>query len=150
MKKAFILTILICSASCIEKLLEKPENLIARDKMVEVLQDLAIINAAKTTNSAKLRDKNIDPMTYIFEKYGIDSVQFVESDKYYASLPITYEKIYKEVETGLEKEQQILNDAKKLKDSLTRLEAEKKQKMKRVKEQRATDSLARTSGNKKQ
>lgn len=149
MKKAFILAIFTWLTSCSEKLLEKPENLIARDKMVEVLKDLAIINAAKTTNSAKLREKNIDPMAYIFEKYSIDSVQFVESDKYYASLPVQYESIYKEVESRLDKEQQVLKDAKKLKDSLKLLETEQKQQMERVKRQKTTDSLAQTSGNKK-
>lgn len=144
MKKAFILTILVCLTSCSEKLLEKPENLIARDKMVEVLKDLAKVNAAKTTNAAILRDNNIDPMAYIFVKHSIDSIRFVESDKYYASLPIEYESIYRDVESILEKEQAILNEAKAVEDSL------RLQKKERLKKQKTTDSLAQTSGNKKQ
>lgn len=142
-----MLTILVCLVSCSEKLLEKPENLIARDKMVEVLKDLAIVNAAKTTNAEKLRDKDIDPMAYIFKKYGIDSIQFVESDKYYASLPIQYESIYKEVESRLDKEQQVLKDAKQLRDSLKLLETEKQRVIDQVKRQKTTDSLGQTSGN---
>ena len=148
MKRAFILTILVCLTSCSEKLLEKPQNLIARDKMVEVLKDLAKVNAAKTTNAAILRDNNIDPMAYIFVKHGIDSIQFVESDKYYASLPIEYERIYREVESILEKEQAIFNEAKAVEDSL-RLQ-KKEQKQERLKKQKTTDSLAQTSGNIKQ
>lgn len=144
MKKAFILTILVCLTSCSEKLLEKPENLIARDKMVEVLKDLAKVNAAKTTNAAILRDNKIDPMAYIFVKHSIDSIRFVESDKYYASLPIEYESIYRDVESILEKEQAILNEAKAVEDSL------RLQKKERLKKQKTTDSLAQTSGNKKQ
>jgi len=148
MKKVFILTILVCLTSCSEKLLEKPENLIARDKMVEVLKDLAKVNAAKTTNAAILRDNDIDPMAYIFVKHSIDSMQFVESDKYYASLPVEYGRIYKDVESILEKEQAILNETKAAEDSL-RLQ-KKEQKQERLKKQKTTDSLVQTSGNKKQ
>lgn len=150
MKKVFLLTILICLTSCSEKLLKEPEDLIARDKMVDVLKDLAIVNAAKTTNTAILRDNDIDPIAFIFEKHSIDSMQFVESDKYYASLPIQYESIYKEVESRLEKEHTILNVAKAVEDSLKLQKREQKQKLERLKKQKTTDSLAQTSGNKKQ
>ena len=150
MKKVYILTILVWLASCSEKLLEKPENLIARDKMVEVLKDLAMVNAAKITNTTILRDNEIDPMPYIFEKHSIDSMQFVESDRYYASLPIQYESIYKEVESRLEKEQTTLTEAKAVEDSLNLQKREQKQQEERLKKQKTTDSLAQTSGNKTQ
>ena len=134
--------------SCNEKLLEKPDNLIERDKMVELLKELAVVNAAKTTNISVLRENNIEPMAYVFNKYDIDSIQFVESDKYYASFPIEYEKIYKEVEAALEKEQTALKEAKAIKDSLRLLETEKKQEMAREKKQKITDSLAKTAQSK--
>lgn len=145
-KKTYYFFVFILLTSCSEKLLEKPDNLISKDKMVEVLKDLAIVNAAKSTNVTVLRDNNIEPMAYIFEKHGIDSVQFVESDKYYASLPVEYERIYKEVEAKLEKEHVVLQSAKKVKDSLRLMKQEKE----RLERQKASDSLAQTSQKKAQ
>jgi len=130
--------------------MEKPENLIARDKMVTILKDLAVVNAAKTTNVGLMRENNVKPMDYIFKKHGIDSVQFVESDKYYASLPVQYESIYREVESRLEKEQNILKKAKEVRDSLKLLETERKREMDNAKKQKIKDSLAQTSGKKMQ
>lgn len=128
MKKIKVFILVFCLWSCSEKLLEKPDKLIGKDKMVEILTDVAIVNAAKITNISVLRDNNIDPRTYVFEKHGIDSLQFVESDRYYASMPGEYEEIYKKVEAVLEKRQKEFNDAKAEKDSLMRLEADRKQK----------------------
>lgn len=108
--------------ACNEKLLEKPDNLIPEAKMVEVLQDLAILNAAKTTNNAVLQENDIEPMVYIFEKHGIDSIQFVKSDRYYASNPPLYEELYKKVESNLENKTKIIEAEKEVNDSLRRLE----------------------------
>ncbi len=122
MKKQGILTVLMLLLfSCAEKLIEKPDNVIPQDKMVLILKDMAIINAAKGTNLGKLRDNGVDPTTYVFEKYEVDSAQFVDSDRYYASLPIVYESIYKEVEASLENQRVQLEAEKKEMDSLNML-----------------------------
>lgn len=106
--------------------MQEPEHLIAKEKMIEVLSDMAIVNAAKSTNVALLRDNNLDPTAYVFKKNGIDSVQFVESDRYYASLPAEYEAIYIEVEKRLTQKKEELEKAKNLNDSLQRMEIEAK------------------------
>ena len=124
MKLYFLPLLLLSLFSCNEKLLEEPEDLIPEDKMVEILTDLAIVNAAKSTNVAVLQDQGIEPMDYIFEKYDIDSLQFVESDRYYASLPPEYEDIYKRVESRLEEQAKTLEQAKRVSDSLRRVESE--------------------------
>ena len=124
MKIYFLPLLLLGLFSCNEKLLEEPEDLIPEDKMVEILTDLAIVNAAKSTNVAVLQDQGIEPMDYIFEKYDIDSLQFVESDRYYASLPPEYEDIYKRVESRLEEQAKTLEQAKRVSDSLRRVESE--------------------------
>ena len=125
--------------SCSEKLMEKPDDLIAKKEMADILFDLAVINAVKSTDIAILRDNNIDPTEYVFTKYGIDSVQFVESDRYYASIPSEYKAIYESVESKLEKEQKLLEDAKKVRDSIKtakfKLEkAKKKSPIKKIKD----------------
>lgn len=132
--------------SCSEKLLEKPENLIAKDQMVAILKDVAIVNAAKTTNMSVLREHEVDPMTYIYDKHGIDSLQFVESDKYYASIPSEYKEIYEKVEAILEKEQNEFKSAKDLRDSIRRIETERK----REKAKKTKDSLQEIARKKKQ
>ncbi|HET8736076.1 MAG TPA: DUF4296 domain-containing protein [Pricia sp.] len=124
MKKIISLLITISLLACSENLLEKPDNLIPEDTMVEVLTDLAVVNAARSTNISVLRNNGIEPMAYIYKKHGIDSTQFVESDRYYASLPEKYEQIYKKVETRLEKQTKVLEAEKKVKDSLRQAELE--------------------------
>lgn len=132
--------------SCAEKLMDKPENLIPEAKMVEILNDLAIVNAARVTNVQVLRDNNITPMQYIFDKYSIDSLQFVESDRYYASIPELHEKIYVAVEEKLETEKERLTENKKVRDSLAQIEKNKAQNKRR----RTRDSLQENADKKKQ
>ncbi len=89
--------------SCNEKVVEKPENLIPKEKMVQILHDLAVLNSIKSTNQLMLDQNNIKIMDFLYEKYGIDSVQYVQSDLYYASIPLEYQSIYEKVEAILEK-----------------------------------------------
>lgn len=114
--------IFILIFSCAEKLIESPENLIPLEKMVDVLNDMAILNAARTTNGTKLNASGVETMKFIFEKHGIDSAQFVLSDRYYASRPIEYESIYTNVQVRLEAEEERLKELKQLADSLKQLE----------------------------
>ncbi|MUH34253.1 DUF4296 domain-containing protein [Zobellia amurskyensis] len=139
MRVIAIVSLFFMFISCNEKLLDKPENLIPKEQMVAILQDLAIVNAAKTTNVQVLRDNDIEPMDYIFEKYNIDSLQLVESDRYYASLPVEYEKIYKEVEANLESGAKVLEEQKKVNDSLR--VAKESLKREKEKAEKATDTL---------
>lgn len=122
MKKIGAFILLVTFFACNEKLVEKPENLIPKDKMVMILKEMAIINASKNTNIDLLRDNKIDPTTYVFNKFKIDSAQFVLSDKYYAAIPLEYESIYKEVDTLLNIDKVRLQNLKKEKDSLKRIE----------------------------
>lgn len=122
MKKNIIILVgLMVFFSCAQKLIEKPENLISKDKMVNIVKEMTVINAAKSTNSGILKEYSIDPTSYVFKKYDVDSTQFVESDRYYASLPQEYEAIYMEVESLLEKEKEQMEEAKKINDSLNLL-----------------------------
>jgi hypothetical protein len=101
MKKIGFIFLFLAVVSCVEKLVEKPENLIAREKMTDIYYDLVVLGAAKNTDNDILVDNKIDAMDFIFTKYKIDSVQFVNSDLYYASTPIIYEEIYEGVESRL-------------------------------------------------
>jgi|SRR6056297_960317 len=121
---AILVLFIVCS--CGEKLIQEPDNLIPEDKMVQILKDMAIVNAAKSTNMGILKDNDVEPTSYVFEKYEIDSLQFVESDRYYASLPLKYEAIFTEVEAQLEEKKTYLDEQKKINDSLKLLESKRK------------------------
>lgn len=82
--------------------MEEPENLISENKMVDILYDIALINAIDNSYPQVLKNHDIKVMNFVYNKYGIDSVQFVESDRYYASVPTLYEGIYKAVEDRME------------------------------------------------
>ena len=118
MKNFFFLILLFLFYSCGEKLIEKPTNLIPKDTMTAIIHDLAVISGAKNSNSKILRENNIETMDYIYTKYGVDSIQFVNSDIYYASMPAEYEEIYTAVDNKLEKEKkQMEEDRRQVLDS---------------------------------
>lgn len=120
MRKIFLFLITIGTLhSCGEEVIEKPVNLISKDKMINILYDLAIINAAKSSGPKVMENMNFEPMEYIYNKYQIDSVQFVTSDLYYASLPLEYEDIYKKLENRIVKEKErFVKSGERKKDSL--------------------------------
>ena len=131
MKKWFYFLIICIVLACNEKVVEKPDNLISRDQMAEILYDLAIINAAKKTNPLRLEERDLEAMPFIYKKHGIDSLQFFQSDVYYASIPDEYEAIYKIVEARLEGEKSEFDDKKtKESDSLRKIAEERRRKQK--------------------
>jgi hypothetical protein len=120
--------------ACAEEAIDKPKNLIPKERMADILYELAIINSANSTNPATLQDQGIRAMPYIYEKYGIDSAQFMNSDIYYASRPMDYESIYKVVEGRLKVQKDSLEDERrKLSDSI-RVEAERRRQADAVKD----------------
>jgi len=121
--KTLIVGSLLLLASCAEKVIEPPEDLIPTDKMTEILYDLSLLNAASSIGGNALKEKGIETMPYLFEKYGIDSLQFVTSDQYYASIPLTYEAIYKDIQTRLEKEVEQIETARKQRSDSIREQA---------------------------
>ncbi|WP_339625369.1 DUF4296 domain-containing protein [uncultured Maribacter sp.] len=134
-----VMLVMLLLFSCAEELIEKPENLIPQDKMVLIFKEMAIVNAAKGTNIGKLKDNGIEPTSYIFEKFEIDSAQFVDSDRYYASKPLLYETMYKDVEAKLENQRIQLEAMKKEKDSISLLKKTSKKDLKVI--DKVTDSL---------
>ncbi len=111
--------------SCGEEVINKPENLIPPSKMAEILYDVALINAAKSTNPRILKENNIEVMSFIYRKYAIDSARFIDSDIYYASKPLEYEAIYREVEARLEGNKEDMEEERDRVSDSIRIEAEK-------------------------
>jgi len=109
--------------------------------MIQILKELTIINSARNTNIGALHENEIDPTQVVFTKYGIDSVQFVTSDRYYASLPSEYEEMYIEIEKQLETQKEELTEKKRINDSLELAKKNNKSPIKKKSVKKSNDSL---------
>jgi hypothetical protein len=119
MRKYFlaILTVFML-LSCKEQLISTPEHLLSEDKMEDILYDLAIMDAIKGSHPHVLRNRQIEIMELIYRKHEIDSLQFATSDRYYASKPAIYEKIYKQVEDRLEESRLYWDSITQVRDTV--------------------------------
>lgn len=98
MKKiVFNLMFFLTLISCKETVVEVPEKLIEEEQMIEIFYDLSLLEAMQNYNPSLMSRNNINPYTYVYEKYGIDSLQFATNNKYYASNIKKYDKMYEKV-----------------------------------------------------
>ena len=128
MKKGVLFFILISLIfSCKEEFVKKPENLIEKDIMVDVMYDLALLEAIKYQSTNELETHKINPDEYIYKKYKIDNDQFVQSNMYYASDYKEYKKMYDQINSRLVKNKSLLEEAiKNEKDKALLLKKESK------------------------
>jgi len=112
--------------------IEKPDNLIDKETMEEILFDIALVNAARGFNIQKLVQNKIAPEKYIFEKYNIDSVQYAQSTNYYSSSIEVYKKMHlsiqKRLDTLFQFHDSLAKIEKKHKDSIEKIKSEAKKK----------------------
>lgn len=101
-KVAIVFGILLLACSCEKQVVEKPDNLIDRKKMTDIIYDLSILEAMRSQKPLVLEQNGINQNTYIYKKYGIDSIQFAKSNQYYASDIAIYKQIYEDVAKRLE------------------------------------------------
>ncbi|PYE83007.1 uncharacterized protein DUF4296 [Winogradskyella epiphytica] len=87
---------------------KKPNPLLSKSQMSELLYDLYVINGAKSVNRTLLEVNGFKPETYILEKYNIDSTQFADNNIYYAYDAESYKEIVVKVKERLEREKKAL------------------------------------------
>jgi len=126
-----LLTILF---SCKNEIVKKPNRLIEKEKMVNVMYDLSILEAIRNQNPNSLETRKINPTEYIYKKHKIDSIQFVQSNAYYASDYKEYKLMYDQVKSRLDKRKSSVESLVKIesKKSKARKIAEGKLKAKKV------------------
>ena len=88
-----------------------PENLISKEKMVDIIYDMTLINVSKGVNKSILENNGIIPEQYLFNKHSIDSMLFAKSNEYYSYDLKTYQTIYDNVKIKLEKNKKIISDS---------------------------------------
>ncbi|WP_163517060.1 DUF4296 domain-containing protein [Gelidibacter japonicus] len=137
MKHFFYIVILISFVGCntIDRP-KKPKNLIAKDKMSEIMYDLYLLNAAKSVNKKVLELNGIMPLEYVYKKHGIDSLQFAESNTYYAYDTEVYAQLVEKVKADLEKDkalyEKLTEEEQRVKDSIRKAERSKKDSTKTI------------------
>lgn len=107
---AFLLGLIVLLASCNDRVVDKPEKLLDEETMANILYDLAVLEAMKSRNPELTG--NSTPQ-YVYKKYDIDSLQFVQNNKYYAAEIRKYKKIYDKVNGRLEAEKKIADSLAK-------------------------------------
>lgn len=116
--------------SCQKSKIPKPKDLIPKDKMVNLLFDMHIVNRSRNIiNNNGNKKPNYFPL--IYKKHNVDSTQFKISHEYYMKELPEYITIYKKLKDSvnslLKKEERQL----KINDSLRLLKRKKKPKLKK-------------------
>ncbi len=100
---------------------EKPKNLISKEKMIDVLSEAYLANAARSVNNRKILENGLKLDSLIYAKYNIDSLQFAKSNAYYSDNMNMYNDIFQKVEerfNGMLKKRDSLEMVKKKQDSI--------------------------------
>ncbi|WPR72467.1 DUF4296 domain-containing protein [Flavobacterium sp. NG2] len=134
MRKSVFIVLLLFFAGCKEEVIQKPEHLIEKGVMVDIMYDLSLLNAMKYQSQSQLEGYDTNELEYIYKKYKIDSAQFIQNNNYYTSNYKEYKKMFDQVT------ERINNERIKL-DTIINREENKKNLS--LKEKRVSDSLKR-------
>jgi hypothetical protein len=98
---AILLALVCCNCSDIQYP-EKPDDLIAKDTMVNILTDAYLSTASKSFNRTILSRAQVDLENYIYKKYKIDSTRFQSSNMYYTANLDEYREMIQQVKNNID------------------------------------------------
>ena len=127
-KILLFLVVLSILFSCKKELVKTPNHLIEKEKMVNIMYDLALLEAIKIQNPSSLDSFKINSNEYIFKKYKIDSLQFAQNNIYYAADYKEYKKMFEKIKSRLDKNKISVENVikeKKKKDILLKRQKQK-------------------------
>jgi hypothetical protein len=81
--------------------------------MENILFDATLMEAINNSTDRNLELEPLLGKPYLYLKYGVDSLQLVESEQYYAKNPRVYLRIYNNVLKRVDKAKDSLNDLDK-------------------------------------
>ncbi|ESU29728.1 hypothetical protein FLJC2902T_02020 [Flavobacterium limnosediminis JC2902] len=110
MKKIALFFVLFAALSCGNGAIEKPENLLSEEMMVDILYDLTVLQSAENLNPVEFSQNNVKVNEMIYKKYNIDSISFAQSNRYYAADPHHYQKMFKKVVEKIEANKKGLDE----------------------------------------
>lgn len=106
MKRIALYFLTLIAVSCGNNTVEKPDPLLKEGQMVDILYDLAVLQAYKSSNPKVLTDNKVDSRNYIYKKYAIDSLVFAKNHQWYAADLEKYGAIHTKVTDRLTKDKQ--------------------------------------------
>lgn len=102
--------------SCEKPVVEKPKDLVSKDKMIDMLTDIHISESMYQTRRYTSQDMRkiteADLYYSVLKKYDVPDSTFERSLIYYSSLPKEYERIYSKVLSCLGEMEQEINNQK--------------------------------------
>ena len=128
MKKYFLLLITFSFLFSCSDAIEKPENLIEKEKMDDIIYDLTLLQAMRGSFQGRLDSANVTAADYIYKKYNVDSSQFANSNRYYASDVAAYNRMYNRVNERLVADKSKADSLAKKAEERLKLEKEKTEK----------------------
>lgn len=141
MKKRISLLAILALIGCKEDLIKKPDLLIERSKMMDIMYDMALLEAVKYQNPAVLDSNQIRPKQFIYKKYKIDSLQLAQNNVYYAADYKSYKIMFEEVVKRIANEKKRANAAIKLEQKKNNIRMAKLKKKKQL-AKKVKDSIA--------
>ena len=118
-----ILFLFSCTSNTI---LEKPKNLIPKDSMSLLIEEMMIASSSKFIKN-KFQENDVNYTTLIYERFKIDSLRFQKSNMYYISKIDDYQKIIEKAIQSLEAKKAFYGSQK------TRLDSLRKDSIKKIK-----------------
>ncbi|OXB15457.1 DUF4296 domain-containing protein [Flavobacterium reichenbachii] len=118
-----IILVLFLSVSCKKDLVKQPKKLIEKEKMIDIMYDLSLLEAMKYQSPLLVDSIETNPVKFILKKYKVDSLQFAQNNIYYASDYEGYKDMFDEISKRLAKNQRAV-------DSILKIEEKKSGKIK--------------------
>ena len=107
---------------CVKQVADKPDHLLSESEMESLVYDLVMFKSIQSYAS-EIQSIVPNPEQTMYSWYGLDSLSYVQNDRYYASQPEVYEGIYNRVMWRIDREKEAL-DAR-IKEALEKAQAEK-------------------------
>lgn len=116
-KLSYLLAFLILGSCTSNTIFEKPTDLIPKDTMSLLVQEMMIASSA-TYIKNKNMERNINYMPLVYERFQIDSVRFQTSNLYYMSKIDEYKLIFEDAKNSLKQQKEYYDKIKSSKDSI--------------------------------
>jgi hypothetical protein len=128
-KTVSFLVIVMLFFSCKEDAVKKPDHLIEKDVMENIIYDLSLLDAIKYNEPNTTENYKVNPKEFIFRKYKVDSTQFAQNNMYYASNFDDYKAMYDNVIKRIDGKKTILDSVIKIEVKRDSLIAVKKKRL---------------------
>lgn len=97
---------------------QKPDKLIKEARMKDILYDVALLNATRDLGRDQLERAGISSEQFVYEKYGIDSLQFAQNVTYYSVQFNKYLTMWQDVSERLEQKRDHVDSLQRRQDSI--------------------------------